>query len=515
MARRLVLLGISFALTVALAAQQQPESLTVTLPERQHRESVTVEVVDVPVYVARGFEPVDGLTREDFELYVNGRRQPIDYFDVLGAAEGESLRDRRLFLLLFDVAFTHPHSVPRAQAAASKLIAAAAPDDYFAVATYSTRRGVWFAVPFTRDREALGRAIANLNTPRSGDPLAIVMTDSERASFDNWEMEAHRDWGGPSNAASRIAGDTMRDLAYARTLRAAEDQAADLEALSLRMAALEGEKHVVVMSEGYDGQAPNPFDVRNSGSTRKWNDSDLGGFRSIYSARVLDHTLGFAILNMHRTFQRSNVVLHALDLQGVSNSLVSNDSLAYLARGTGGQFLHGTNDFGGALTRLASKLSRGYRLGFRPGSDVHRGYNSIEVKVRNAGRGVRVSHRQGFDGKPRRASTEDGVYLADVILNDVPQSGTAATLALADGKLAATIPMTEVAAQLPGGGQAELLVYGFASDGTALVHHRAVIPVSAGATGAKTFEIAMPEGTAVAKALLRVDGGLGFSKATK
>jgi len=514
MARRLVLLGISILVTLTLAAQNR-ESLTVILPEQQHRESLTVEIVDVPVYVTRGFEPVDGLTRDDFELYVNGERQPIEYFDILGAtAEAGTLRDRRLFLLLFDVAFTHPHSVPRAQAAASKLIANAEPGDYFAVATYSTRRGVWFAVPFTRDREALGRAIANLNAPRSGDPLAIVMTASERASFDNWEMDTHSS-GDPSNAASRIAGDTMRDLAFARTLRAAEDQAEDLEALSVRMAALEGEKHVVVMSEGYDGQSPNRSDARSAGSIRRWNDSDLPGLRSIYSARVIDHTLAASILTMHRAFQRSNVVLHALDLQGVSNSLVSNDSLAFLASGTGGQFLHSTNDFGGALTRLASKLSRGYRLGFHPGKSVRRGYNSLEVKVRKAGRGVRVNHREGFDARPERANTEDGVYLADVVLNDVPQSGTSAKLALRGDKLFATIPMGEVAAQLPDGGGAELLVYGFAANGQALVYHRATIAVSAGATGEKTLEIAMPEGTQVAKALLRIDGGLGFSKVVK
>src|SRR6185436_18241596 len=79
----------------------------------QHRESVTVEVIDVPVYVVSGKEPVRNLTRDDFELFVNGKRTAIEYFDTVGDAAPPGaagarpvLRERRLFVLLFDLAFT-------------------------------------------------------------------------------------------------------------------------------------------------------------------------------------------------------------------------------------------------------------------------------------------------------------------------------------------------------------------------------------------------------------------------
>jgi len=94
-----------------------------------------------------------------------------------------------------------------------------------------------------------------------------------------------------------------------------------------------------------------------------------------------------------------------------------------------------------------------------------------------------------------------------VVLNDVPQSGTAAALTLRDGTLSVDIPMRELAAQ---GKKGELLVYAFASDGSALMFHREVIAVTMDT--AKTLVIAVPEGTTVAKALLRVEGSVGFSR---
>ncbi|HEV7242704.1 MAG TPA: VWA domain-containing protein [Thermoanaerobaculia bacterium] len=442
--------------------------LSFSLAAQPITETLTVEVIDVPVFVARGNNAVEGLARDSFELYVNGKRTPIEYFETVTAAEAApTLRERRLFLLLFDVAFSHPLVLPRAQRAAEQLIAHASPADYFAVATYSNRRGVWFAAPFTRDREALTRALGSLNNSRSGDPLAIVLTASERAD------------GG--NFASDIASEALRDMQLAGARRAAEDQMLGLAELSERFGALEGQKHILFLSEGWDGRPAEgmSFDIH-----------------------LIDE-----LVAMHHRFHASSVFLHALDLEGVGGSLMANDGLHEMTLGTGGKLVQSRNDLGAALSDLSDSLDRGYRIGFRP-VNAKSGYNTIEVKVRNAGR-VQVNHRRGFSTDAEPADVDDGLYLADVVLNDVPQTGTAATLTLRDGKLSARIPMREVAAQAR---EAELLVYAFSADGAALMYHREVIQVTMDAE--KVVEIAMPEGTKVAKALLRVDGELGFSRVT-
>lgn len=494
--RSLVLLGILIAGSAAA---------------QSHRESVTVEVVDVPVYVtARGGEPVTGLTREDFELYVNDKRQPIDYFDALSSSEpAAALRERRLFLLLFDVAFTHPHSIVRAQRAAAQLVSQAAPGDYFAIATYTSQRGVWFAAPFTRDPVALTRAIANLSDSRSGDPLAIVLTSAERHTFESFSPQDVAAAADSENVGARIAAEGLRDMARARTLRAAEEQVLDIGDLAERLAPLEGEKHVILLSEGYDGRSRNPSDVRRA--VPMWQaDRTSAPWEGFSSLQTSDAELNWRILDTHRRYQRANVLLHAMDLEGVANTLMENNELNWLVTGTGGKFIASRNDFGRALTDLSSSLSRGYRLGFRPTPAMSEGYNKIVVKLRKPPRGSRLSHRRGFYGTPDSANLKDGLYLADVLLNDVPQSGSAAMLSLSGTTLTARIPMREVAAQMPMGARAELLLYAFDANGKALLYHREAIPVAPGDD--TTITLTVPEGTHVAKALLRVDGRVGFSR---
>lgn len=473
--------------------------LALPLAAQQLRESVTVEVIDVPVYVTRANAPVDGLTRDDFELYVNGKRQPIEYFDSLTADAPATLRERRLFLLLFDIAFTHPHSLLRAQRAAAEAMAKAGPADYFAVATYSARRGVRFAVPFTRDHAALTRAVASLSESGSGDPLSIVMTSAERETFGEWSAAV----------SDRVDGETLRDMTRARTIRAAEEQVLDLGDLAERLAPLDGEKHVVLLSEGFDGRVPQQSDVRVMTFNQQ---RELGQPRlSAIVGRSWDHTLHMHIERMHQGFQRANVLLHSIDVEGLTNTRMTNDALGFLAEGTGGQFLTGRNDLGRALNDLSGELARGYRLGFRV-RDARSDYNTIRVKVREprGTRGTRVNYRRGFFGTPLRGNVHDGVIVADVLLNDVPQSGTAAALELRGRTLTATVPMRELAAQAPAGRNAELLLYAFDAGGAALFHHREMIEITE--SEQRTIEITVPEGTRVAKALLRVDGLLGFSR---
>src|SRR5882762_9591900 len=75
MKRRLssLLFGILILLTAAAKAQTPGEV-------------ITVQVVDVPVYVFSHGKPIRDLTKDDFELFVNGKRQAIDYFDRIDFA---------------------------------------------------------------------------------------------------------------------------------------------------------------------------------------------------------------------------------------------------------------------------------------------------------------------------------------------------------------------------------------------------------------------------------------------
>src|SRR5256885_1098944 len=72
-------------------------------------------------------------------------------------------------------------------AMAEEYLANAQPSDYFAVALIDRYGDVDFLVPFTRDRDALRRAVATFHAASPNDPLRLTVTPSERAvfSFDN------------------------------------------------------------------------------------------------------------------------------------------------------------------------------------------------------------------------------------------------------------------------------------------------------------------------------------------
>lgn len=482
------------------------------------REAVTIEVVDVPVFVTGKNGPIEGLTRDDFELYVNGKPQPIDYFDAItpagdGGIRPDTLRERRLFLLMFDLAFMPPHQLGRAQKAAAELIMNAPPTDLFAVATFSSRRGVWFATPFTGDRVALGRGIASLSQPGSGDPLGIVMTGAERAAAEPWTLDAPQISDALFRGAiiDRVSGEALRDMATMQLRRAAEDQMIDFKDLASRFAALQGQKHVVLLSFGWDaaaGRDGNAAFVRRISA----GSDDTGYTRSpvpspidLFSSTTIKY-----LRDMHEAFQRADILLHTLDMRGVA-TLMGGQSLYSYAAGTGGTYLHNNNDLGGMLVELSENTRAGYVLGFRP-AGAKRGHNTIEVKLKNRPRNVEVLHRKGFSSTPAEVDVNEGLYLADVVLNDVPQTGTAPVLDHADGKLEVRVPLRPLSAQLGTSGKAELLVYVFGADDVALNFHRMVIDVPAEATGETKISLPLPEGATTAKALLRVHGSLGFSR---
>lgn len=476
-------------------------------------DSVSVEVVNVPVFVTRGEASVQGLTRDDFELLVNGKPQAIEYFDAVdaNAAAPGSLRERRLFLLLFDLAFARIQALPREQQAAAALVASAPPSDLFAVATYSTRGGVQFATPFTQDRVALARAIATLDATRSGDPLSIVITPGERTALIDREAPIDRDVWPRTSLADHLTGTAMRELWLAPALRNAEDQLLELTDLAGRLNSLQGQKHVVLLSEGFDRVIPRATPIKVAALPGLGVETQVN---SILSAETATEMMNTRILPLARdletSFQKSDVFLHTLDVTG-AGTLMGGDALNMLASSTGGKYVHGTNEFGTALTRLAESYSHTYLLGFAP-HDARRGMNTISVRLRNAPRGMKLQYRKGFSATRSQTDVNEGLYIADVLLNDVPQSGTAAKLEISGNTLIARVPMEPLAAQLRTNGVAEMLVYVFDEHGAAIGFHRQLVEVPSGATGEKTFEIPLPAGAKTAKALLRVDDSLGFSR---
>src|SRR5437764_8056143 len=152
----------------------------------QMKETVNVNVIEVPVTVVDSSgNPVRGLTAANFEIYDGGKKQTITSFDKIDFASTETSNAisplnpaaRRSFLLLFDLGFSSPKSLVRAQDAARNFVKTAVqPRDLVGVGTIENEHGFRLQTAFTTDRELVESVIADPTGFRGTDPLQLVKT---------------------------------------------------------------------------------------------------------------------------------------------------------------------------------------------------------------------------------------------------------------------------------------------------------------------------------------------------
>src|SRR5437763_14285412 len=98
----------------------------------QVRETVNVHVIEVPVTVVDSSgNPVRGLTAANFELFDQGKKREITSFDTIDFTARDAAASaiapinpnaRRAFFLLFDLGYSTPASLARAEEAARRFV---------------------------------------------------------------------------------------------------------------------------------------------------------------------------------------------------------------------------------------------------------------------------------------------------------------------------------------------------------------------------------------------------------
>ena len=485
----------------------------------QMRESVTVQVVEVPVYVTAHGEPVTDLTRENFRLFVNGKPQAIDYFDRIDFASlpperAKDPRQRRLYMLVFDLNVT-PNDLHRAQKAAIKLVDDAQEDHTFAVASLG-RGSHGVIVPFTRDRLVIRHAIRNLKVSLTGDPLRLGLTPGERGG----------ELGRPERLNDPRFSGMPEDLDI-DILALISEEIAELGELAIRLGGMEGYKHVVFLSRGFDPVAlhgitgpPKPGDIRTGpmGPHARFADQYSTALSFSPNAALLTQ-----LRYMSEQFAKSGVFLDAIDVAGLRpmQTLYDNESLTALVRDTGGTLIDRRNDLTGALQVLLDRQRVVYVLGFSPPpSRVET--NVIKVKLTGAPRGAHVSHRPSYSITAEPPDTSDRLRLADIVMNDIAQNGVTTAVHAAGREVELEIPGREVLAHsVLGTIGAEAMFY-VVSGPTVVASRTKKITVDVARAEAalteqplrvrETFDL--PPGNYTAKVLVRIDGSgaLGFAR---
>jgi VWFA-related protein len=466
-------------------------------------DTTSVVVVEVPVTVVRDGEPVADLTAANFEIYDGKQQQKIIGFEVIDLQRAESfdplaepmpIAARRHFMMLFDMAFSEPESIVKARRAARDLVDQLHPTDLAGVAVYTSTRGAELLLGFTSDRRQVELAIETLGVPelveRTPDPLGLVFGNVQDFIRQNEVDDAAADLGG-------AAGDAIQEIANERIIEAvsritsAERSAqlnkvsaftGNLEALANLMASIDGRKHLVYFSEGI----PNDLLV---GEERSVEQTQARAGLSVADTEEMVGDTFFGATQAQNQledvvegFRRAGCAIQAVDIGGlralneVRGRQAGEESMVSMSKDTGGEFYRNFNDLGEAMTKVLQRTSVTYLLAFQPQNLKLDGeYHKLRVKLVEAPRGARASHRAGYYApKPfeERNAFERRWETAEIVMSD--EDGGPINLAV----LAAAFPVAGQKAYVPvvlevGGesllagradGALELEIYGYATD---------------------------------------------------
>jgi VWFA-related protein len=517
-------------------------------------ETVEVTIVEVPVTVHdRNGKVVRGLTAEHFEITVDGKRVPIEYFEALDltkiAAVGTEQRSLppvvyRNFLLMLDLAHSSPGVMARAQEAARQFVETQVGErDLVAVATYTHENGAQMVTGFTRDREFLHGAIATLGQAdffRTADPFLLAVDRNALQAA----MNAPRN---ERSNAEEAMQERLREHDRKTSEAAANEnrgkirtQIQNLGGIARALDRLKGQKQIILLSEGFDARLITGRDDLSFKNTQAENDAVLSG--EIWKVDS-DQRFGSAsesqdINAMAELFRRSDVRLHAIDIKGVRSEVdareglkkSSNESLFLLTRPTGGTVLRNGNDLSAQFAQLLERQEVVYLLGFRPKERGKAGeFHPVRVRLTNGAKGE-VSHRTGYyDAKPN--ALETNLTLAELLMSetevrDVPVRVVATPVPGAgEGARVPVVVEAQGAELLQGltGANANANIYVYAFDPNGIAHDflQQRVALDLTKTGAMVRgsgmryvgALRLPPGDYVVKALVRVEdtGRTGFT----
>jgi VWFA-related protein len=418
-----LLVAVTLLLGASGSAQapQTPPSVTF---------EVEVNYVDVDAIVTdENGNFVTGLTREDFEVFEDGKPQkigtfsyvelpvePPDRFAVLGRPVSTDARsnarpfDGRVYVIVLDDLDISPLRGPLVKNAAREFVLQHLGANDLAAVVYTSGRPD-ATQDFTNDRTLLVAAIDQF----VGRRLRSAAIDALERHYHKELTAANR----PDNYS--LAGADIKDSAAPIDIRDLErEQRAVMVLDTLRnlgefLAGVRGRrKAVLFFSEGLEMPMGEIYGIHTATDV-------VGAIKDAITAAAKSNVNFFALDPRGLIGMTSEYIetagSHAPDValgvfgatnaqQGLLNELkLSQDSLRTLAEETGGFAAVNQNTLGSAFERIVDANSRYYVLGYYPPSTARDGrFHRIEVRVKRPG--LRVSARRGYASPRGRTPAE-------------------------------------------------------------------------------------------------------------
>ena len=437
-------------LSLTAHAQKKPTSTPTPKPDEPGdvvRVNTELVQTDVMVFDKEG-KFVSGLQREQFELLVADKPQPIDFFESVvtgGRAEekvlrgagakkapvvaesGEPVSDRgRIVWFFVNDLHLEPGSIARTHKLLSNFIDhMLGPNDQVAITSASGQIG--FLQQLTNNPTVLHAAVDRLKIvpgarpdtqqpPISAYAAYLILERHDRQLFDAFvdqTLRANSMKESDRPLAASMVEQRIRPILLMSDA-AVKNSLSSLVSLMRSTAKLPGRKLVFFISDGF---MPN------------FTGSDF--------TVMMDRATGAA--------NRSSVVIYSIDAHGLSadpmfdassgggfdpsgilQSRLSGERsfmqepLHALAADTGGRALLNSNDLEGGIARALDETSRYYLLAWRPENEAQRASNFSKIKVQIAGRPeLKVQLRRGYLGAPPEKNKAAAQQPATVETTDV------------------------------------------------------------------------------------------------
>jgi VWFA-related protein len=409
---------------------------------------ITTNLVQIDTVVTRDNKQITDLTAQDFEIFEDGKPQPITNFSYVwtvpktATTSGELPKavapdkdaprvppapvkaeesHRTIALVIDDLGIAMENTASIRRQLRKFIDEQMQPNDL--VAVIRTGGEVGALQQFTNDKRILSRAIES-----------IRWNQNSRAGISTFA--AYGDDTSPRGGANGVglAGNPQTSDTYNATLRA-------LRFIMLGMRDIPGRKSMVVFSEDLPTDTPDyalPSGPISPQQSAQGAEPGLRGAQRSVS-------IGAALQRLAELAIRSSIVIYGVDTRGLAPfgptaatnvqpmlSPVADQPFAamslqshilqetrtgqdLLTKETGGFLIKNSNNF--ALKRIAEDQAGYYLIGYRPSGDTfNRRFHHINVKVKRQGLTVRT--RSGFFGmtdeetRPMQMTNMDRINMA-------------------------------------------------------------------------------------------------------
>ena len=439
--RKLLLCALLLLLSADFSLAQQQDTNKTQSNTDVLRTNTELVQTGVSVFDKQGHF-VDGLTRQDFELEVEGRRAPISFFEnivagtsrdrearSLGSDEpakqerspGVSIR-RRTIVFFIDDRHLSLDSIGRTRKTLLEFInKKMGQTDLVAIASASGQIG--FLQQFTNNKEVLRTAVARLNqipyviTDYGKNPnspmteyMALTIERKDDPQVFEFYVQDCMKWSirppGHGQGASRVQCEVeVKNRARQILIQAGaltRDTYYSLETLLHSAEKMPGSKLAFLLSDGFLAESGPRAPIAMHQITRIVDEARRAGV-VIYTIDARGLISGALDATGNVSFDGGGM-LESAHLREIP---ASQDALNALAADTGGRALRNQNSFDQFINDALVETSRYYLIAWRPETEDERSAKFKDIKIRVVGRpDLTVRAARGFTNSRPTAADE-------------------------------------------------------------------------------------------------------------